>query len=91
MASAAWRSPASGAEVVDRQSPPHASPVAVIAPLHRRHLKVREVLLRLLVCGFPKVWRVAQGSEVIQQVEPGEDLLARGGRMPTRVTGPGGG
>jgi hypothetical protein len=40
---------------------------------------------------FRKVWRVAQGSEVIQQVEPGEDLLARGGRMPTRVIGPGGG
>jgi hypothetical protein len=40
---------------------------------------------------FRKVWRVAQGSEVIQQVEPGEDLLARGARMPTRVIGPGGG
>jgi type I restriction-modification system DNA methylase subunit len=40
---------------------------------------------------FRKVWRVAQGSEGFQQVEPGEDLLARAAQMPTRVSGPGGG
>jgi hypothetical protein len=60
---------------------------------------IAHVLVAKYKCGFRKVWlgafrkvwRVAQGSEVIQQVEPGEDLLARGARMPTRVIGPGGG
>jgi hypothetical protein len=42
-------------------------------------------------CGFRRFGRVAQDRSVIQQVEPGEDLLARGARVPARVIGSGGG